>query len=68
MFMDSRLLSGDEMSRSESHRNLEQGSCRRTQQRLVISPTLDEGFTQAWDTVGAGAYQPTSERAHLRGA
>lgn len=47
MFMDSRLLSGDEMSRSESHRNLEQGSCRRTQQRLVISPTLDEGFTQA---------------------
>jgi len=52
----------------QSHRNLNEGSCRRTQQRLVISPTHEEGFTQAWDTVGAGAYHPTSERAHLRGA
>jgi len=30
--------------------------------------TVDEGFTQAWDTEGAGKEIPTFERAHLRRA
>jgi hypothetical protein len=33
-----------------------------------LSPTVDGGFTQTWDTVGAGKNQPTFERAHLRRA
>ena len=67
MSLDSSLLGGDDIRWSNPTETLT-GSCRRTQQRLVTSPTLDEGFTQTWDTVGAGANQPTSERAHLRGA
>jgi hypothetical protein len=31
-------------------------------------PAGEEGYTQVWDTVGAGEIQPTFERAHLRRA
>lgn len=49
----------------ESHRNFN-GSCRRTQQRIdESSSTSDEGLTQAWDTVGAGAKRQTHVRESL---
>ncbi|MFW6117213.1 MAG: hypothetical protein ACOC6G_01340 [Thermoproteota archaeon] len=36
-------------------------------ERDTVLPSYDDGFTQTWDTVGAGK-NPMPERARLRGA
>jgi len=53
--VDSSLLSGDETSKDESHRNLLRGLMQTDPTEAGVPSTHDSGFTQAWDTVGAGA-------------
>jgi len=60
MSLDSSLHSGDDNSWSNPTGTLT-GLMQTDPTEAGDSPTLDEGFTQAWDTVGAGV-QPTHVR------
>jgi len=54
---------------SKTHRNLiKKGPMQTDPTEAGVPSTHDRGFTQAWDTVGAGALKPALERALLRGA
>ena len=63
MLSIAHLSGGDDISLNPA--GTLRGSCRRTRLRLVV---CEGGFTQAWDTVGAGAIPTHVERARLRGA
>jgi len=54
------------MSTVESHRNLKSGLMQTdSTEEDESSSTNDEGLTQAWDTVGAGATNHTHVRESL---